>query len=115
VTINAALVRHQRCWIRRAFALSWTPRTAKEARTVQEEGGMMDRNLEIALVSAALVVAMGYGISQRLLEGYTAIKRTTIRRVDEPKAFWLIIGTLILTTMALATLSVVYFARWTSN
>jgi len=76
---------------------------------------MMDRNLAIALVSAALVFAMGYGIGRRIFEGYTAIQFVPIRRANDPKTFRLIIGVLIMATTALAALSAVFFARWISN
>jgi len=46
---------------------------------------------------------------------YTAIQFQQIRRTDDPKTFWLIIGVLIMATTALAALSTVFFARWISN
>ena len=75
----------------------------------------MDRDLSIALVSAALVLLMGYGLRNVLRTGETMLIYTRIRREDAPGDFWGVVGTASLIIASLAILSAVYFFRWISK
>lgn len=70
---------------------------------------MMDRNLEIALVSSALAIAWGYNLKLRLHEGYVKIGFRLITKADNPRAFWAIMLFLGLVEAGFVALAVVYF------
>ena len=72
----------------------------------------MDRNLQIALVAAALAIICGYGLSQRLRIGDTQIQFKMIYRRDNPGAFWAIMAVSVIFEAVFVGMAVVYFAAW---
>ena len=75
----------------------------------------MTRELEIALVSGALVAVMTYGLWNVIKIGETMLVLTRIRRVDAPQDFWGVVGLAAAFIGALAVLSIVYVYRWATS
>jgi hypothetical protein len=87
----------------------------EDARAVQEARSV-NRHLSIALVSAALAFALGYGLTNVIRTGVTKIgPGLWIRRADEPGEFWTAIGLLTAAIGAIAIVSGVHFVEWISN
>jgi hypothetical protein len=72
----------------------------------------MDRNLEIALVSATLAIICAYALRQRLAEGYGQIRSKRINRQDAAAGFWTIMLFLGLCEALFIGMAVVYFMAW---
>lgn len=70
----------------------------------------MDRDLEIALVSSALVVAWGYALRLCLREGDG--RWLPIGRQDHPAAFWAIMLVLGMAEAGFVGLALMSFAAW---
>jgi len=77
--------------------------------------GSISRELEIAVVSAALVVLMAYGLRNVIKTGETMLVLTRIRRADAPQDFWGVVGLAALCIGGLAVLSIVYLFRWVAR
>jgi hypothetical protein len=72
----------------------------------------MDRDLEIAAVSAALAIVWAYALKLRLREGYVQFRWKQITRTDDPASYWTIILVLGLFEAAFVSLAVVKSAEW---
>ena len=71
--------------------------------------------LQIALVSAALVVGMTYGLWTVIKTGETMLVLTRIRKAEAPQDFWGVVGIVALCVGALAILSIVYLFKWAAS
>jgi hypothetical protein len=69
-------------------------------------GGLVSRDLQIALVSAALVIVMTYGLWNVIKTGETMLVLTRIRRAEAPQDFWGVVGIAAVCIAGLATLSI---------